>query len=78
VNIVPAIHSVYRWEGRVMGDDEQLLVMKTSDGRVEELREELFRRHPYDVPEFLVIAIESVSDAYGTWLMDSVSLSSRA
>ena len=36
VNIIPAMHSVYRWEGRVTGDDEQLLVVKTTDasGRV--------------------------------------------
>ena len=73
VNIVPAVHSVYRWEERVMGDDEQLLVIKTSDERVEELREELLRRHPYDVPEFLVLPIERVSDAYGKWLVASVS-----
>ena len=72
VNLLP-IHSVYRWEGRVMGDDEQLLVIKTSDARVEELREELFRRHPYDVPEFVVIAVESVSDAYGAWLLGAVA-----
>ena len=72
VNILPAVHSVYRWEGRVMGDDEQLLVIKTSDARVEELREELFRRHPYDVPEFVVLPVESVSEAYGAWLLESV------
>ena len=72
VNIVPAVHSVYRWEGRVTGDDEQLLVIKTTDARVEELREELFRRHPYDVPEFVVVAVESVSEAYGAWLIASV------
>lgn len=72
VNILPAIHSVYRWEGRVTGDDEQLLVIKTTDARVEELREELFQRHPYDVPEFVVVPVESVSEAYGAWLLASV------
>lgn len=73
VNIVPAIHSVYRWEGRVTDDAEQLLIIKTTDERVAALREELFRRHPYDVPEFVVLAIEETSDAYGAWLLESVS-----
>lgn len=77
VNILPAVHSVYRWEGHVTSDDEQLLVIKTSDARLEELREELFRRHPYDVPEFVVLRVHGVSDAYGAWLLESVSLSSR-
>jgi periplasmic divalent cation tolerance protein len=73
VNIVPAIHSVYRWEGRVADDAEQLLIIKTSGERVEELRVELFRRHPYEVPELVVLAIEQTSEAYGAWLLDSVS-----
>ena len=71
VNIVPAIHSVYRWEGKVAGDDEQLLLIKTTADRLDALREELFKRHPYDVPEFVVIRIET-SDAYGAWLLESV------
>ena len=73
VNIVERIHSVYRWEGRVMDDAEQLLVIKTSDERVAALREELFKRHPYEVPEFVVVAIGETSDAYGAWVLESVA-----
>ena len=73
VNIVPAIHSVYRWEGKVAADAEQLLIIKTSEARVSELRAELFKRHPYDVPELVVVTIDQTSDAYGAWLLDSVS-----
>jgi periplasmic divalent cation tolerance protein len=73
VNIVPAIHSVYRWEGRVMDDAEQLLIIKTSAERVEALRAALFERHPYDVPEFVVLTIDQTSEAYGAWLLKSVA-----
>jgi periplasmic divalent cation tolerance protein len=73
VNIVTGVYSVYRWEGRVAGDDEQLLVMKTADTRVDALREELFRLHPYDVPEFVVLPVDGTSDAYGAWLLASVA-----
>ncbi|HYC89558.1 MAG TPA: divalent-cation tolerance protein CutA [Thermoanaerobaculia bacterium] len=73
VNIVERIHSVYRWEGRVADDAEQLLIIKTSDERVAALREELFRRHPYDVPEFVVVPVAETSDAYGAWLLSSVA-----
>jgi periplasmic divalent cation tolerance protein len=72
VNIVPAIQSVYRWEDRVTSDAEQLLIIKTAVERVEALREELFARHPYDVPEFVVMKIDGTSDAYGAWLLESV------
>jgi len=71
VNIVPASHSVYRWEGRVTDDTEQLLIIKTSESRVDELRAELFKRHPYEVPEFVVMTMET-SEAYGAWILESV------
>jgi periplasmic divalent cation tolerance protein len=71
VNIVPRIDSIYRWEGRVVEDLEQLLIIKTMDARVDALREELFKRHPYEVPEFVVLPIGATSDAYGAWLLES-------
>jgi periplasmic divalent cation tolerance protein len=72
VNIIEGVHSIYRWEGRVDGEDEQLLVIKTVDARVNALRELLSQVHPYDVPEFVVMPVESMSDAYGAWLTASV------
>lgn len=71
VNIIERIHSVYRWEGKVEEDGEQLLVMKTSDGRLEELKAALLQRHPYEVPEFLVLPVSETSAAYGEWLLAS-------
>ena len=73
VNIVPAVTSIYRWQGRVDEDGEQLLVIKTVDANVDSLRAALFARHPYDVPEFVVLPIASTSEAYGAWLLESTS-----
>jgi periplasmic divalent cation tolerance protein len=73
VNIVERVRSIYRWEGKVQDDAEQLLIIKTADARVEALRKELFSRHPYEVPEFVVMGVEGTSDAYGAWLLESVT-----
>ena len=72
VNILPAVTSIYRWEGKVTEDGEQLLVIKTAAERVDALRDALLANHPYDVPELVVVAIESMSNEYGAWLMGSV------
>lgn len=72
VNIVPSLTSVYRWEGEVSEDTEQLLVIKTAEERVGVLREVLFANHPYDVPEFVVVPIAAMSADYEAWLMGSV------
>ncbi|HYI12870.1 MAG TPA: divalent-cation tolerance protein CutA [Thermoanaerobaculia bacterium] len=72
VNIVSGVHSVYRWEGAVVDDAEQLLVIKTTDERVDALREALFARHPYQVPEFVVVPVAGTSEAYGGWVVEAV------
>lgn len=74
VNIVAPVHSVYRWEGRVADDAEQLLIIKTTDERVAALRDELLRLHPYDVPEFVVLPIAGTSAAYGAWLAEAIRI----
>jgi periplasmic divalent cation tolerance protein len=73
VNIIPSVTSIYRWQGKVDKDGEQLLVIKTVDDNLQALREALFARHPYDVPEFVVLPVASTSDAYGAWLLESTT-----
>ena len=72
VNIVPQVRSIYRWQGKVEDDGEQLLLIKTTDERVAALREALFARHPYEVPEFVVVTIDSIEGPYREWLVDAV------
>ena len=69
VNIIPQIHSVYRWKNAIEHEHEQLLIIKTVDERLAELRRVLFSIHPYEVPEFVVLRIDDLSDAYRSWLV---------
>jgi periplasmic divalent cation tolerance protein len=73
VNIVPSVTSIYRWKERVDEEAEQLLVIKTVDANVDALRDALFARHPYEVPEFVVLPVSSTSAAYGAWLLESTT-----
>ena len=68
VNRVPGITSVYRWEGRVCEESEELLVMKTTRDRLAALEERVRSLHPYRTPEFLVLSVESGSSGYLAWL----------
>lgn len=73
VNIVPGVTSIYRWQGSVDEEGEQLLVIKTVDANVDALRETLLLCHPYEVPEFVVLPVASISEAYGAWLLESTT-----
>ncbi len=70
-SVLPGIHSIYRWEGRVEEAGEALLLLKTTRERFAALREELLRRHPYAVPEILALPVEQGSAAYLAWLAEA-------
>lgn len=72
VNIVPGCTSVYRWEGRIVTDDEVLLVIKTSRAKFDALATRLTRLHSYDVPEVVGIPMDAVSGPYRRFLEDSL------
>jgi len=72
VNVLPPMLSVYRWQGDVQRDAEQQLVIKTTRARLPALTARLTELHPYEVPECLVVPVDSASEAYGAWLGDSV------
>lgn len=73
VNIVPAIESVYRWEGKVTRDHEALMIIKTTDERYEELERRVKELHSYSTPEVIAISIEQGSADYLKWLLESTA-----
>lgn len=73
VNVLPEMTSVYRWEGAVDVARERQLLIKTAAGRLEALRARLLHLHPYDVPEFLVLAVAGGSEPYLRWLRESTA-----
>jgi periplasmic divalent cation tolerance protein len=73
VNVVRGVCSVYRWKGEVTREDERLLVIKTTAGRLDELGRTLRDLHSYEVPEILTLAVRDGDPAYLRWLADAVA-----
>jgi periplasmic divalent cation tolerance protein len=72
VNVVPGVTSFYWWEGKLVEDGEELLVVKTVDNLVERLIEEVKKNHPYTVPEIISLPIEEGNADYLEWLRGEV------
>jgi periplasmic divalent cation tolerance protein len=70
--LIPAVQSIYRWQGEVETSTETLLLIKTSADKLTALEARLHELHGYQVPEFLVLDVESGSHAYLEWLQASV------
>jgi periplasmic divalent cation tolerance protein len=68
VNVMPGIRSVYRWKDAIEDEEEVLLLIKTSMGLLEELREEIERLHSYEVPEVIALSVVDGSERYLAWM----------
>ena len=71
VSIFPSVQSIYSWQGRIENDREQQLVIKTTQGRIEAVWATLKARHPYEVPEFIVMPVADGNADYLNWIMRS-------
>lgn len=75
VNVVPGIHSIYRWQGEICEDTEALLIIKTTTGSYSALEIFVAAEHPYELPELIAVSIDHGSAPYLSWLIDSTQSS---
>ena len=69
VDIVPAVNSVYLWQGQLCDDQEALLIAKTRAALfAERLVPSVKAMHPYQVPEIIALPIVMGSEDYLTWI----------
>jgi len=66
------IESWYRWQGKIEHALETRLHIKTTAHLADAAMQRLTALHSYDVPEAIVIAIESGSADYLAWIEASV------
>ena len=68
VNILPGVHSIYRWKGQVEDAAEWLLVIKSRRDLMSELRAAIGKIHSYEVPELLALPVVEGAENYLEWL----------
>ncbi len=73
VNRLPGPVSTYRWQGKVVTESEELLLIKTTSGRFGAMRARLLALHPYEVPELIAMPVERSYPAYLDWVRASVA-----
>ena len=68
VNLVPAIESIYRWQGSVETAAEAMMLAKTLSPLYPRLERRLKELHTYEVPEILAFTASEGLDAYLNWV----------
>lgn len=67
-NILPRVHSIFRWEGKVSEEQESLMVVKSRSDLFDDLAQTVKTLHSYQVPEIIAVPIVHGSAEYLAWI----------
>ena len=73
VNVLPGVHSVYRWQDAVERADEVLLLIKTRAGCLPALSARIQALHPHELPEVIAVEASGGLGAYLDWVAECSS-----
>ena len=71
VNIVDKFESIYSWKGKIVEDNEVLMVIKTQKTLFEKLEAKIEEIHPYETPEIISFDISEGSKPYLDWISEN-------
>jgi periplasmic divalent cation tolerance protein len=69
VNIMP-VRSIYRWQEKTCDDEENLLIMKTTEGNADAVIAAVKKVHSYDLPEIIVLPVTKGYPPYLEWVAE--------
>jgi periplasmic divalent cation tolerance protein len=71
VNILPAMQSIYRWQGKRQQGTEHQLMIKTCADRYKEIEKFIKKHHPYELPEIIGLPIQHGLTDYLSWITEN-------
>lgn len=72
VNILPAVHSLYFWQGQLQNENEELLIVKTTKEVWDQFQRRVKELHSYEVPEIIAIPVVCGYGPYLDWIQSNV------
>jgi periplasmic divalent cation tolerance protein len=67
-NIIDSMESIYHWEGRLVEDQEAVLIVKTSEAQLPRLIARARALHSYQCPCIVALPIVNGYEGYLGWL----------
>src|SRR5438477_9452188 len=69
-NIIPAVHSIYRWKEKIETAGEVIAFFKTTQDRQKAFQDKLRSLHPYELPEIIYVKIGKGLPEYLRWVAE--------
>ncbi len=77
VSIIPGVKSYYWWEDKLEKADEELIIIKTTERKVEALIDFVKKHHPNEIPEILTLPVAEGLPAYVSWVIEEMGKGSE-
>jgi periplasmic divalent cation tolerance protein len=65
---LPNAQSHYWWKEQKESTSEVLLLIKTTQDRVDALKQYVLIHHPYQTPELLFVTVSDALESYSSWV----------
>lgn len=72
VNILPTMRSIYRSNGKIYDDEENMLVIQTTALLFDDVANTIRQMHSYPVPEIQGIPIDQCEGDFADWVNQNV------
>lgn len=63
-------NSSFIWRGKIEKEKEKIFVFKTTDEKIEKLKDFIEKNHPYEIPFIATFKLNKVNEKYLKWLGD--------
>ncbi|MFI3136049.1 MAG: divalent-cation tolerance protein CutA [Methylococcaceae bacterium] len=78
VTILPAMLSLYPWQGKIESAQEYLMLIKSVQQNYARIEQLIQQHHPYELPEIIAISISDGLPAYLRWIDASTMMTTLA
>jgi periplasmic divalent cation tolerance protein len=68
-NVIDKITSFYWWEGQRQNNEESVIMLKTKESLLPELKEAIKELHSYSCPCIEAIPVIDTSEDYANWII---------
>jgi periplasmic divalent cation tolerance protein len=68
-NIIPGMHSIYHWQGRIEEANETVILFKTRASLFPAVEARVKELHSYAAPCIVALPLEAVQQSYLDWIM---------
>jgi periplasmic divalent cation tolerance protein len=64
----PVVHSMYWWEGKIVNDQESVVMLKTTAANFGGLQDAIRSMHSYETPEIIAVPVTHGLPQYMAWI----------